>query len=71
MEGTLQKQANHYTQGTRDAYSFTMTFQEVEDSLRRRLPEEFANMLETNRAMDAKRVNALEKYLADSDNRKN
>ena len=66
MQGTVEKQANRYTQGTRTVYNFTMTFQEVEENLRRRLPEDFAQMLETNRAMDPKRVNALEKYLTDT-----
>ena len=66
MQGTIEKQANSYIQGTRTVYNFTMTFQEVEENLRRRLPEDFAQMLETNRAMDPKRVSALEKYLTDT-----
>lgn len=68
MEETLTKQASAYEQGDRIVYSFNMTFGEIEQHLQRRLPEDFAKMLETNRALDAKRVNGLEKYLSDTPN---
>lgn len=68
MEEVLTKQATRYTQGTRTVYGFSLNFGEIEEYLPRRLPEDFAKLLETNRPIDPKRATLITEYISEQEN---